>query len=189
MEPLGIAGEASTCGYMFSYDRSYALSTLGLTHFRLQAAPLAQGTPRACHIFGQSEGVVRCPKTTPGTLRTGSIVSEGVCTVAAGPSVQSPFGTGSAVYKAARPEKASVQSRALRTGRCALTVLRSATRPRATASHGGVPNRHLTGATHTLCRRAPFVKCLSPEGFRMICPGVTGHASVMRQVCSLVLAS
>ena len=50
MEPLGIAGEASTCGYMFSYDRSYALSTLGLTHFRLQAAPLAQGTPRACHF-------------------------------------------------------------------------------------------------------------------------------------------
>ena len=38
MKPLGIAGEASTCGYMFSYDRSYALSTLGLTHFRLQAA-------------------------------------------------------------------------------------------------------------------------------------------------------
>lgn len=40
-EAPGSAGEASTCGYMFSYDRSYALSTLGFTHFRLQAARLA----------------------------------------------------------------------------------------------------------------------------------------------------
>ena len=119
------------------------------------ASALRVGPRRARETFG-TNAEAWCPESTVGTLRTGGVVLQGVCTVAAGPSVQSPSQTGSPVYKAAHPEKAGVQSRALRTGRCALTVLRSATRPRATASHGGVPNRHLAGADPHIVQKPPF---------------------------------
>ena len=47
----------------------------------------------------EAHGGERCPKETVGTLHTGVIVSEGVCTLPTGPGVQSPARTGSVVYK------------------------------------------------------------------------------------------
>ena len=68
------------------------------------------GLSSQCYKTVWANGEVRCPEATVGTLRTGGIVPKGVCTVAAGPSVQSPSRTRSPVYKASCVERPSVQS-------------------------------------------------------------------------------
>ena len=78
--------------------------------FRRRAVPGGGGWGFARWEGLFRRGFVRCPKAATGTLYTGGLVSEGVCTLPALISVQSPVQIGSSVYKAACLEKACVQS-------------------------------------------------------------------------------
>jgi hypothetical protein len=110
-------------------------------------------------------GLVQCTEATPGTLHTRGVVPEGICTVAAGLGVQSPFQTGSLVYKAARVEKPSVQtpiqtgSPVYKVGPCALGQLgrgwRSDTRLRAMAACE-IPGRRFAGIHPHKVQKSPF---------------------------------
>ena len=70
-------------------------------------SPVRTGSPvykaGVCALGGAFDrDFVQCPEATAGTLRTGRGVPEGVCTVPAGSSVQTPAQTMSLVYKAGR---------------------------------------------------------------------------------------
>ena len=62
----------------------------------LAAGPLSRR--RVC-MSPEAHGGVRCPEETAGTLYTRGIVSEGLCTLLARTSVQTPVRTGPPVYK------------------------------------------------------------------------------------------
>ena len=118
------------------------------------------------------------PEETAGALRTGGVVSEGVCTLLAGPGVQSPFQTRSAVYKAGLCALGGVLRRGFvqcpKSGRGLCTLEASFRRgfvhcPRelvykvpskqgrqCTKSGRTIEGRHFTGADSRKVQKSPF---------------------------------
>ena len=67
--------------------------------------------PGLCALGGPFDrDFVQCPQEAARGLRTGGAAPEGVCTVSAAPSVQTPAETMSPVYKADDAERGTVQT-------------------------------------------------------------------------------